>query len=308
LGSGGVVLEAEGIGRRFGGRVAVEELTFRATGGEVLGLLGPNGAGKTTTLRMLAGLLHPSHGRVLLDGRDLAGSDAGVRRPLAYLPEQVAPYEEMTVAGYLRYLVRLWGTRGAAARTAADRAMDEVGITDVAGRVIGTLSHGYRQRVGIAGALAHDPLVLLLDEPTSSLDPRQVVDARRLLQRLGRTRLVVLSTHLLPEAAQVCDRVLVIHHGRQVALGAPADLDAGGPAVVVVARASAEALAACLRAVPGVDSVEVEPDGAASRARVRTTADCRAALAAAVVGAGWDLVELTQATAGLEDAFLALTD
>jgi ABC-2 type transport system ATP-binding protein len=308
LGQGGVVLEAEGIGRRFGGRVAVEELSFRATGGEVLGLLGPNGAGKTTTLRMLAGLVRPSQGRVLLDGRDLAVADADARRPLAYLPEQIAPYEEMTVVGYLRYLIRLWGTRRAACRAAAERAMDEVGLTDVADRVIGTLSRGYRQRVGIAGALAHDPLVLLLDEPTSGLDPRQVVDTRRLIERLGQTRLVVLSTHLLPEAAQVCDRVLVIDHGRQVALGRPDDLGAArGQRVVVVARAPADALAACLRAVPGVESVEVEAAGGDSRARVLGANDCRGALAAAVVDAGWELVELVQAQTHLEDAFLALT-
>jgi ABC-2 type transport system ATP-binding protein len=288
--------------------VAVESLTFRATGGEVLGLLGPNGAGKTTTLRMLAGLVRPSHGRVVLDGHDLATSDPGARRPLAYLPEQVAPYEEMTVVGYLRYLVRLWGTRGAECRAAADRAMEEVGVTDVAGRVIGTLSRGYRQRVAIAGALAHDPQVLLLDEPTSSLDPRQVVDARHLIERLGKRRLVVLSTHVLSEAAQLCDRVLVIHHGRQVALAAPSDLDTTpGRPVLLTARAPREALTACLRAVPGVDAVEVTEEEGACRATVRAATDCRAAVAAAVVGAGWELVALSAAPADLEDAFLALT-
>jgi len=233
-----------------------------------------------------------------------------VRRPLAYLPEQVAPYEEMTVVAYLRYLVRLWGTRGAACREAVDRAMDEVGVDDVAGRVIGTLSRGYRQRVAIAGALAHDPTVLLLDEPTSSLDPRQVVEVRTLVRRLARTRLVVLSTHLLPEAAQICDRVLVLHQGRQVALAPPSELDpaAGARPVTIVARAPGDELATRLGAVPGVTSVRLHPgEGDEHRATVTTTGDCRAALAAAVVAGGWDLVELVQAPADLEDAFLALT-
>ncbi|MCU1483576.1 MAG: transporter related protein [Actinomycetia bacterium] len=304
------MLEAEGVGRRFGRRTAVDDVTFRATGGEVLGLLGPNGAGKTTTMRMLAGLVRPTSGRVLLDGTDLATAAPDVRRPLAYLPEQVAPYEEMTVVAYLRYLVRVWGTRGAACREAVDRAMDEVGVDDVAGRVIGTLSRGYRQRVAIAGALAHAPTVLLLDEPTSSLDPRQVVEVRALVQRLARTRLVVLSTHLLPEAAQICDRVLVLHQGRQVALAPPAELDpsAGARPVTVVARAPGDELAARLGAVPGVTSVRLHAGGDDERrATVTATGDCRAALAAAVVAGGWDLVELVQAPADLEDAFLALT-
>ena len=303
------MLEADGIGRRFGGRTAVEDVRFRAEPGEVLGLLGPNGAGKTTTLRMLAGLLHPTSGRVLLDGRDLAVEGPAARRSLSYLPEQVAPYEEMTASAYLRYLVRLRGIRGAEARTAADDAMAEVGVDDVARRVIGTLSRGYRQRVAIAGAIAHRPTVLLLDEPTSGLDPRQVVDVRRLITDLGRTRLVILSTHLLPEAAQLCDRVLVIHRGRQAALAAPADLDtSGGRPVVVVARAPADELRARLLAVPGVDEVTVDDqaDGLV-RAVVRADDDRRAAFAAAVVEAGWDLVELVRAPADLEDAFLALT-
>ena len=303
------MLEADGIGRRFGGRTAVEEVRFHAEPGEVLGLLGPNGAGKTTTLRMLAGLLHPTSGRVLLDGRDLAAEGPQARRSLSYLPEQVAPYEEMTVTAYLRYLVRLRGIRGGEARIAADDAMAEVGVDDVARRVIGTLSRGYRQRVAIAGAIAHQPSVLLLDEPTSGLDPRQVVDVRRLITDLGRTRLVILSTHLLPEAAQLCDRVLVIHRGRQAALAAPAELDTGGGRpVVVVARAPADDLRARLLAVPGVEEVTVEDqaDGLV-RAVVRAGDDRRAPLAAAVVGAGWELVELVRAPADLEDAFLALT-
>jgi ABC-2 type transport system ATP-binding protein len=303
------VLEADGIGRRFGGRTAVEEVRFRAEPGEVLGLLGPNGAGKTTTLRMLAGLLHPTSGRVLLDGRDLAAEGPQARRSLSYLPEQVAPYEEMTVTAYLRYLVRLRGIRGGEARIAADDAMAEVGVDDVARRVIGTLSRGYRQRVAIAGAIAHQPSVLLLDEPTSGLDPRQVVDVRRLITDLGRTRLVILSTHLLPEAAQLCDRVLVIHRGRQAALAAPAELDTGGGRpVVVVARAPADDLRARLLAVPGVEEVTVEDQAEGLvRAVVRAGDDRRAPLAAAVVGAGWELVELVRAPADLEDAFLALT-
>jgi ABC-2 type transport system ATP-binding protein len=275
----------------------------------VLGLLGPNGAGKTTTLRMLAGLLPPSSGQVRLAGRDLANEPAAARRPLAYLPEQVAPYEEMTVRGYLRFLARVWGIRGGEAKRAADDAMDQVGVDDVARRVIGTLSRGYRQRVGIAGALVHRPDVLLLDEPTTGLDPRQVVQARELVASLGRDRLVVVSTHLLAEAAQLCDRVLVIHRGRQAALGPPGELgttSAPRPVTLLV-RAPATELVATLRAVDGVRDARAEPRGDLMAATVSVDGERRAALAAAVTGAGWELLELVQAPADLEDAFLELT-
>jgi ABC-2 type transport system ATP-binding protein len=305
-----VLLRAEGLTRRFGARTAVDGVEFEGRRGEILGLLGPNGAGKTTTLRMLAGLLAPSSGRVLLAGADLARDVPSDRRTLAYLPEQAALYDEMTVSGYLRFIGRVWGLRRGALRAAVDGVLDELEIADVRNQVIGTLSRGYRQRVAIAGALVHDPEVLLLDEPTSGLDPRQVVDVRRLLARLGRSRLVVFSTHILSEASQLCDRVLIVHLGRQVALGAPSSLErrVGTRSTRVVAVAPAEQLRQRLLGIDGVSDVVVQDAGSPVTLLVTTDDDRRTALSRAVHDAGWELVELVEETPDLEAVFLELTE
>ena len=304
-----VLLRAEGLSRRYGAHTAVDGIDFEAKRGEILGLLGPNGAGKTTTLRMLAGLLAPTSGRALLAGADLAHDVAADRRILAYLPEQAALYDEMTVSGYLRFIGRVWGLHRSALRDAVDRTLDDVEIADVRRQVIGTLSRGYRQRVAIAGALVHDPQVLLLDEPTSGLDPRQVVDVRRLLSRLGRSRLVVLSTHILPEASQLCDRVLIVHRGRQVALGPPASLErrVGQRSTRVVAVAPAEELRLRLLAVDGVSDVVVQDPGSPATVVVSSADDRRTALSRTVHDAGWELVELVEEMPDLEAVFLELT-
>jgi ABC-2 type transport system ATP-binding protein len=303
------LLRAEGLTRRYGAHTAVDGIDFEARRGEILGLLGPNGAGKTTTLRMLAGLLAPTSGRVLLAGNDLARDVTSDRRTLAYLPEQAALYDEMTVTGYLRFVARVWGRRRGELRTAVDTELDDLEIADVRRQVFGTLSRGYRQRVAIAGALVHDPEVLLLDEPTSGLDPRQVVDARRLLARLGKSRLVVLSTHILSEASQLCDRVLIVHHGRQVALGPPSALEGrvGTRATRVVAVAPAEELRQRLLAIDGVADVVVQVAGSPATVLVTSADDRRSALSRAVHEAGWELVELVEETPDLEAVFLELT-
>ena len=258
---------------------------------------------------MLAGLLAPTSGRVLLAGNDLARDVASNRRPLAYLPEQAALYDEMSVTGYLRFVARVWGMRRGALRDAVDTALADLEIADVRKQVIGTLSRGYRQRVAIAGALVHDPEVLLLDEPTSGLDPRQVVDARRLLARLGASRLVVLSTHILSEASQLCDRVLIVHHGRQVALGPPSALEGrvGTRSTRVVAMAPVEDLRQRLLGIDGVADVVVQVAGSPATVLVTSADDRRGALSRAVHDAGWELVELVEETPDLEAVFLELT-
>jgi ABC-2 type transport system ATP-binding protein len=259
---------------------------------------------------MLAGLLAPTTGRVLLAGDDLARDVPKSRRVLAYLPEQAALYEEMTVAGYLRFIGRVWGLRRQALGAAVDTVLHELEIGDVRRQVIGTLSRGYRQRVAIAGALVHEPHVLLLDEPTAGLDPRQVVDVRKLLSRLGRNRLVLLSTHVLAEASQLCDRVLIVHHGRQVALGPPASLQPGAAnrSTRVVVTAPAHELRQRLLALDGVQAVTVQDAGPPATVLVDSAQDQRSVIARTVHDAGWELIELVEQMPDLEAVFLDLTD
>ena len=302
------LLVADGLVRRFGTRVAVDGVDLVGRRGEIVGLLGPNGAGKTTTLRMFAGILPPSAGTVLLDGHDLATAPPAARTPLAYLPEQVAPYPEMTVASYLRFFARVWRVRRSDVAGAVSSALAALDLTDVAKQVIGTLSHGYQQRVAIAGALVHDPQVLLLDEPTTGLDPRQVVEFRELIEDLARTRLVILSTHRLSEASMLCHRVLVMNRGHQVALGPPDALDRDGRRHL---RMSAAAPIAGLRShLSGLDGISIlsitDHDGVVT-ARLESDVDRRASIARSVVGAGWDLLELADEHGDLEDVFLQLT-
>jgi ABC-2 type transport system ATP-binding protein len=223
-----VTVELSGVTRRFGDAIAVDGVSFAARPGEIVGLLGPNGAGKTTTMRLITGYLRPTAGTVLVGGADPAGSRAA-RRAIGYVPEATAVYGDMSVASYLRYWTRLRGLprrrRAGAVATAARQA----GVEPSLARRIGTLSRGLRQRVALAQALLHDPAVLVMDEPTAGLDPRQVTETRALITRLGRARTVVLSSHLLAEVSQMCQRVVVLDRGRVIADGPVGDVvgDAG---------------------------------------------------------------------------------
>jgi ABC-2 type transport system ATP-binding protein len=221
------VIEASGLSKRYGELVAVENVSFSVQPGEVVGFLGPNGAGKTTTMRMLTGFLPPTDGRAAIDGHDIFSDPLAARRAIGYLPETPPVYPEMSVEDYLGYVAKLKDVPRKARAASVDRALARCGLADVRRRVIGALSKGYRQRVGLAQAIVHDPPVMILDEPTVGLDPIQIREIRALIADLasaadGVKRTVILSTHILPEVEAICRRVIIMHRGRK-ALDAPLD-------------------------------------------------------------------------------------
>ncbi len=215
------MIEVNGLSRRYGSRLAVSDVSFRVEPGQIVGFLGPNGAGKTTTLRMLTGYLAPTAGDIRIDGIDAVGSSITARARLGYMPEGVPLYAEMRVDEYLRYRATLKGI--AKPNPAVDRALRLAGVADAKKRIIGQLSKGYRQRVGLADALIADPAILILDEPTSGLDPNQVRQFRELIRGFAGKKTVLLSTHILSEVEAVCDRVIIIRRGEKVADLAPRD-------------------------------------------------------------------------------------
>ena len=304
--------------KKYGAVTAVDDLSFDVREGEVLGLLGPNGAGKTTTLRMVTGFLPPSSGRVRIAGDDLLEHPVRAKRRIGYLPEQPPLHPEMTVRRYLAYVAALKDVPAARTRPAVALALERARLTEVAGRRIATLSKGYRQRVGLAQAIVHEPPVLILDEPTSSLDPQQRSEVRQLILELKGRHTIVLSTHILPEVSEVADRVVIINRGRMMAVDTPAGL-AGRLRTVESVRleigagadaARVEAIREALGALPGVRSVaaEVGPAGTIqARIESETGVDLRAEAAALVTGRGWPLLALSGDALSLEDVFLALT-
>ncbi|HEY8517787.1 MAG TPA: ABC transporter ATP-binding protein [Candidatus Binatia bacterium] len=208
------MIEVHELAKRYGDREVVKGISFSAERGQVLGFLGPNGAGKTTTMRMLTGYLPPSSGTARIAGFDIFTQSAEVRRRIGYLPENPPLYPDMTVRSYLTFVAKLKGVPRSRVRSACDEVIERTGLSDVAGRLLSHLSKGYKQRAGLAQALVHDPEVLVLDEPTIGLDPRQIIEIRSLIKTLSGNRTVILSTHILPEVAQVCDKVVIINAGR----------------------------------------------------------------------------------------------
>jgi len=311
------MIEAHGLTRKFGDFTAVADVSFALSEGEIVGILGPNGAGKTTTIRMITGFLPPSSGRVTLGGRDLFGGspDAiAVRRDLGYLPESVALYPEMRVEEYLAYRARLEGLDRTSSRRRLGEVLERCLLADVRRQVIGTLSKGYRQRVGLAGAILHDPKVLILDEPTVGLDPKQIVAIRELIRELGEKHTLLLSTHILPEVELLCGRVLIFDRGRIVAEGSPDELRErlqGQVAVKVEFELPAEGMTEALERVAGVHTVRaLGPDtGPSGRFALECApgADPRPAIFRLAVERSWVLIELTSERASLEDVFVRLT-
>ena len=306
--------------KKYGSITAVDDLSVEVREGEVLGLLGPNGAGKTTTMRMVTGFLPPSAGRVRIAGYDLLQDPVQAKRRVGYLPEQPPLYPDMTVRRYLAFVAALKDVPAARTGAAVSLAIERARIADVAGRRIGTLSKGYRQRVGLAQAIVHEPPVLVLDEPTSSLDPQQRSEVRQLILALKGRHTIMLSTHILPEAAEVSDRVAIINRGRVIAVDTPSELAGRLQARETVrleigaaagaGEATIESVRRALASMPGALGVEVVATAAGTiQARLESEAgvDLRAAAATLVTGRGWPLLGLAGESLSLEEIFLALT-
>lgn len=309
------VIEARGLGRSYGSSVALAGVDFAVSPGEIVGLLGPNGAGKTTTMKLLSGWLAPTAGSATVCGCDVLTDPIGVQRQVGTLPEGAPAYDELTVAGWLRFAAEVRGLGAAERERALERVVADCGLDGRLDQAIGTLSRGYRQRVGLAQALLHQPRVLILDEPTTGLDPNQVAEVRALIRRVGETRTVLLSTHVLPEVQAVCDRVLILHEGRLVADDRVEVLSrsAGGQVLRVglgpgKVQPDSERVVAELAALDGVRAVRPLADADARLAfEVTADGDVRAAVYGWAVEHGHVLVELSAEQRSLEEVFRHLT-
>ena len=303
------MIETQNLIRRYGDFTAVDGISFSLGEGEIVGMLGPNGAGKTTTIRMITGFLPPTSGKVTVAGKDLFEAPREARRQLGYLPENVALYNEMRVEEYLAYRARLEGVARGDAREAIGSAIDRCLLTGVRRQIIGTLSKGYRQRVGLATAILHRPKVLVLDEPTVGLDPKQIIAIRELIRELGRERTLLLSTHILPEVELLCSRVMIIDRGRIVAEGTPQSLresSVGNPGLRVGLKDAPAGAAEALGRIGGVLDVRHGEDGSFVL-ECQPGADPREEVFRAAVEQGWVLLELSRERATLEDVFVRLT-
>jgi ABC-2 type transport system ATP-binding protein len=302
------MVSVDRLTKRYGSRVAVREVSFQVAAGEILGFLGPNGAGKTTTMRMITGFISPSSGTATIAGHDIRNEPLAAKASFGYLCETPPLYREMTVASFLRFVAEIKRVAPGQRRAWVDRALSLCGLSDVAHRVIGRLSKGYRQRVGLAQAMLHQPPVLILDEPTVGLDPRQMIEMREVIRGLAGEQTVILSTHILPEVQNTCSRVVVINEGQIVAADSIDNLTAGlGRVQTLRLRVSHDGagLAGTIKAVAGVAEV-VREGPEVYLVRVDGGDDARERVANAVVASGAGLVELTRQRASLEEVFLKL--
>ncbi len=307
------MIEVQHLTKRYGPVTAVDDVSFTVERGEILGFLGPNGAGKTTTMRVLTGYMPPSEGKAIVAGYDVFDQPLEAKRRTGYLPETPPLYPDMTVREYLTFVARIKSVpRNDCTKRIGDM-MERTRITDVADRHCGKLSKGYRQRVGLAQAMLHNPDVLILDEPTAGLDPKQIIETRELIKGLAGDHTIILSTHILPEVSQTCQRIVIINKGKIVAVDTPDNLTSrlrGSETMYLQVDAQGADAAEALQRVPGVTRVGIadardsvtgfEVDSATGR-------DVRRELAAVIVGRGWGLLEMRPMRMSLEDVFLQLT-
>ena len=307
------MIEVSHLTKRYGNHLALSDVTFTIPNGQIYGLLGPNGAGKSTTMNILTGCLAATSGEVRIDGVDIFEDPMAAKRHLGYLPEQPPVYMDRTPWEYLRFVARAKGVKNLAQEV--DRVMDLTQIADVRDRLIRNLSKGYRQRVGIAQAILGDPDIIILDEPTVGLDPRQITEIRELIQKLGENKTVILSSHILGEVQAVCERLLILSKGKLVACDTPANLEkqmSSASALEIDVCASAEQAEKLLSRLPNVQSFKSK--GTADRCQVRLETekehleDLSKAVFFALAKAGTPLLAMTSTKASLEDIFLELTE
>ena len=320
------MIEVQHITKNYGRMTAVDDVSFRVEPGEILGFLGPNGAGKTTTMRILTGYMPPSQGRAMVAGFDVFDQPIEAKRRTGYLPETPPLYPDMTVREYLDFVGKIKGVAPRERKQRVLAVMERTRVADMADRHCGRLSKGYKQRVGLAQALIHNPEVLILDEPTAGLDPKQIIETRDLIRSLAGDHTIVLSTHILPEVAQTCQRVVIINKGRVVAVDTPDNLTArlkGAATMYIHVDAGGEDAGAALASIPGVKRVTTadqrpttlaEPDADTARpypteyeVESEPEVDVRRDLARAIVTRGWGLLELRPVRMSLEDVFLQVT-
>jgi ABC-2 type transport system ATP-binding protein len=307
------MIEVHDLVKRWGDKDAVSHVSFTVGRGEIVGFLGPNGAGKSTTMRMITGYLVPTSGEVTLDGIAVAQDSKAARAKIGYLPENNPLYEDLRVREYLEFRGSLKGLKGRERRNRIEEVLDVCDVTEVAGRLIGTCSKGFRQRVGLADALLANPPVLILDEPTVGLDPAQVVHTRQIIKQLAAAHTVILSTHILPEVEAICSRALILHQGHLLFDGPVEQLHqglSGAGTVLCGVLGGQEAASRCLASVGGVEEVTfLEEQEGVSRFRFSAPPGTavRADLFRACAAAGLPLVELTPERVSLEEAFLSIT-
>ncbi len=306
------MIEVQGLTKVYGNKAAVDNLTFSVEQGEVVGFLGPNGAGKTTTMRVLSCFMPPTSGSAKVAGYDIHADSIEVRRRIGYLPEHVPLYTELTVTQYLNFVAEAKAVPRVQRRQKVGEVIERCLLHDVRGRIINTLSKGYRQRVGLAQALLGDPPVLILDEPTIGLDPKQIIEIRNLIRQMQGERTVLLSTHILPEVSVVCQRVIIINEGRIVAVDTPENLTRRlqrSTQVLLQVEGPPDQVTGRLREMAGILRVEMKDGGGVhGRYVVETEKDCdlRRELAHVVCSSGWGLLELRPVDMSLEDVFIRL--
>lgn len=308
------MIQVKNLVKRYGDHTAVDSLTFSVEKGQIYGFLGPNGAGKSTTMNIMTGCLGATSGEVLIDGHSILREPEEAKRRIGYLPEQPPLYTEMTVREYLDFAAELRGIARADREAAVRDAMEQTVLTDVQNRLIRNLSKGYCQRVGLAQAILGYPDVIILDEPTVGLDPKQIIEIRELIRKLAREHTVILSSHILSEVSAICDHIMIISHGKLVASGTPAELEAmmhSAAALQLVVQGGEDAVHRALSGIDGVESFACAAGDAPGELRLvihTGDTDIRAALFFAFAREGAAIVEMTRSAVSLEQVFLELTE
>jgi ABC-2 type transport system ATP-binding protein len=305
------VIEVQHLSKRYGSFTAVDNVSFRAEAGEILGFLGPNGAGKTTTMRIITGYMPATEGTAVVAGFDVFEKPIEAKKRTGYLPETPPLYPDMTVREYLMFVAKIKGIRKDV-KGRVEAVMKRTWVADMSERQCGRLSKGYRQRVGLAQAIIHEPEVLVLDEPTAGLDPKQIIETRQLIRELAGTHTIVLSTHILPEVAQTCKKVVIINKGKVVAEDTPDGLTErlhGSVSIYMQAQGPIEDVQRALQSVRGVSRVtvaEAKDDSGVFEVDSEKGSDVRSELASAIVRGGWGLLEMRPMRVSLEDVFVSL--